>query len=107
MRCKRCGACCVDLQLVTDEEKDRIRQYVGLHPRTIRDVPEPPKCPFLRPCLWFNRCAIYRVRPKVCRMYDCSRRLDELAEAWRDTGIRVRPSSMYASIIGGLNSSKS
>lgn len=73
--CSHCGECCKDIILADYNELRKIKKYVERH--KIKPQPHPlasntvdMTCPFLN---WDTReCAIYEVRPQICREFICS-----------------------------------
>ncbi len=67
--CINCGECCGPMLIFVDEER-AIREYIQRHPE-VRDVMqgqhEPLQCIFRDSAN--KRCAIYPVRPLVCRLF--------------------------------------
>ena len=81
-KCSQCGACCSDLLPISESEYYRIRRYIKKH--NIKEqkhiapavLAEQPKldltCPFLNENKKTEKCAIYPVRPAICRFFICS-----------------------------------
>lgn len=75
MACKKCGLCCIGVDInVTIEEMEKILQYLGeKDPKEYFEA----VFPFIRikkvgnRCIFLenNKCKIYQVRPKQCRDY--------------------------------------
>jgi hypothetical protein len=69
MKCERCGACCGP-SYANKKEYERIKQYMKEH--GIRPVKHDSlKCPLYQN----NACAVYPVRPVLCRLFGHSERL--------------------------------
>ena len=70
--CRGCGECCSRFLPITAEEEFVIGAYVKKHGVEIT----PPRgdidlmCPFLNKK---KECAIYEVRPEICRVYRCDK----------------------------------
>ena len=81
-QCSNCGNCCVDLLPLTKGELERLRQYARKH-----NLKEHRQAPFWDPkatdltCPFRNqhtkKCAVYPVRPLICRSFNCAKPLDE------------------------------
>lgn len=79
-RCRDCGNCCGNIIPIADKDVETIRQYVASHhirptkPLLMKGPFSSPtvhnECPFLLD-QDEHRCAIYPVRPAVCRIYTC------------------------------------
>lgn len=97
-RCINCGMCCTDTLPLTETELQRIREHVRAHgiPDSMID---PTTCPFRDPRR--KRCAIYEVRPLVCRVYRCTDAISEMEEMMRQFGER-QPQSMRAAIFSKM-----
>ena len=75
--CKKCGACCANFLLLSNEEILQIKQYiinnnikpVNRNSPLIMDGTYDNCCPFLTK---ENLCAIYSVRPSICKEFECS-----------------------------------
>lgn len=78
-KCTQCGNCCSRMLPMTDKEIAVIRRYIKKHnikefkhgiPLTnpVLDM----TCPFLRTDRNTEKCAIYEVRPAICRCFLCS-----------------------------------
>lgn len=91
--CERCGACCSDILPLSPDEILTLKAYAETH--RIKDRQRNlAKCPFLRR----HRCAVYKVRPAVCRIYDCRKPEQEIfADYHRQIGI-AEPRSVRAAI---------
>lgn len=80
-KCSGCGQCCSNHLVMSDHEIELIRNYVkknGIRP--VNHIPavlncdeaEDGMCPFLDTTKKEKKCLIYKVRPKICRMYQCN-----------------------------------
>lgn len=81
-KCSQCGACCSDLLPISESEYSRIKRYIKKH--NIKEqkhtapavLVEQPKldltCPFLNESKKTEKCAIYPVRPAICRFFVCN-----------------------------------
>ena len=79
--CNRCGKCCANILILTDEEIHIIKKYIHKHKIPIinrnnillnEDV---NICPFLSEDN--KQCNIYEVRPSICRSFNCNPELDK------------------------------
>jgi hypothetical protein len=68
MTCDRCGDCCT-LVLCGQYEYDAVLAYAAEHAITPRK--QGIRCPFFQE----KRCAVYPVRPMICRLFGHSPRL--------------------------------
>lgn len=79
-KCRDCGNCCGNIIPVAEKDVENIRKYIARHhirpakPLFLKGPYAMPTihndCPFLLD-RDDHRCAIYEVRPAVCRMYTC------------------------------------
>lgn len=71
--CRRgCSRCCTHLAILP-VEFDLLRRSPGIHERANREnIDNPHRCPFLKG----EACAIYAIRPLICRVYG-------LPQLWR------------------------
>lgn len=81
-KCSQCGACCSDLLAISESEYRRIKRFIKKH--NIKEqkhiapavLAEQPKfdltCPFLNENKKTEKCAIYQVRPAICRCFVCN-----------------------------------
>ena len=77
-KCSNCGECCADLLPLTDQELQRIKEYVKEH-----GVTENRQAPFWDwkavdfTCPFRNqrdrKCEIYPARPYICRTFICTK----------------------------------
>lgn len=78
-KCSGCGACCSALLPVSEKEVREIRKYVKKHhikehkhfaptTETTLDL----TCPFMNDDKEKDKCEIYPVRPKICRVFICN-----------------------------------
>ena len=67
-KCIGCGECCGHYLPMTAKEIADIQLYVYDH--NISPNPSPMSCPWLAKNL---TCAIYQVRPAICRAFHCDR----------------------------------
>ena len=78
-KCTGCGACCSNLLPMTDDEIVVIKQYVKANnikeqSHIVAPLATPTidlTCPFLDDSKSCEKCAIYEVRPKICRDFIC------------------------------------
>ena len=80
--CSQCGACCSNMLWLSEKEISRIKRYIKKH--NIKEqkhiapavLVEQPKldltCPFLNESKKTEKCAIYQVRPAICRYFVCN-----------------------------------
>ena len=74
--CMRCGKCCDEFPM-SEEQIVRIEKYLEANPivkERLRNTPAivaPPRrvCPFLRGDIGKTYCAIYPVRPEICKVF--------------------------------------
>lgn len=73
-KCSGCGNCCSNILLLTNDEIKKIKEHVKIHNikpinrNTILSTEYKDVCPFLGRD---NKCAIYPIRPKICRTFIC------------------------------------
>ena len=70
--CKNCGSCCGVIPATRQELKD-IEEYVHIHKPVLQKNKDIATCPFLNAD---KMCAIYPVRPLICRLTGVAERLD-------------------------------
>lgn len=94
--CANCGACCTDCLSISDTEVRTIKEYVKQN--DIKPFNHADKdahntidflCPFLNTDAGKEKCMIYPVRPKICRIYSCDeavkqKHLNEVASIYRN-----------------------
>lgn len=77
-KCTQCGACCSRMLPMTDKEIEVIRRYIKKY--NIKEfkhgipLAEPfldMTCPFLNTDKKTERCAIYSIRPNICKQFSC------------------------------------
>lgn len=76
--CSGCGDCCSNLLPMTDKEIQLIRNYIRVNGITEQKHNIPLStaaldmtCPFLDMSKKDKKCAIYKVRPWICRSFTC------------------------------------
>ena len=80
-KCIQCGNCCSRLLPVTKKEIKEIRRYITKHKigkqnHGLNVFANPTidcTCPFLDTSKMGEKCAIYAVRPLICRDFVCSK----------------------------------
>ena len=80
-KCTGCGQCCARLLPVTRKEVNQIHRYIEKHNIGIQEHGTMVFskqmldciCPFLDMTKSENKCAIYEVRPTVCRDFICNK----------------------------------
>ena len=84
-KCSGCGKCCSANLPLTDSEIDRIRKYIKRNGIQEQRHIVPTKkatldmtCPFLMDSKEKDRCAIYPVRPLICRIFCCNQPIKEI-----------------------------
>jgi Fe-S-cluster containining protein len=78
-RCVNCGKCCANILMLSDREIQNIKQFLKENPsiqvhnhNTIMLQEDVNICPFLRQDKDLTYCAIYEVRPSICRSFSCN-----------------------------------
>ena len=80
--CCQCGECCGRLLTLTDTEIKQIKRYVrrnNIKPNkhaVVASVMFDMKCPFMSGNKDIEKCAIYDIRPLVCKAFKCDRKTD-------------------------------
>ena len=95
--CTQCGKCCSNLLPMTDEEVKEIKQYIKVnrikeHSHIVAPLATltiDMTCPFLDDSKSCEKCAIYEVRPKICRDFICDPK--QIAKVDLKWGLRCRP----------------
>ena len=95
--CTQCGKCCSNLLPMTDEEVKEIKRYIkanGIKEHSHIAAPLATltidmTCPFLDDSKSCEKCAIYEVRPKICRDFICDPK--QRAKVDLKWGLRCRP----------------
>ena len=92
--CIRCGNCCSDFLPLSKREIKGIRQYIKKHhikrqkhlfaPLDGDYVSYDIVCPFYSPLE--KKCAIYEIRPDICREFKCNKPLPEIEATKRFFG---------------------
>ena len=78
--CAKCGKCCTDVLMATDQEIKKVKEYVKkynikpVNRNTIFDKEQKNICPFLNKD---NICLIYPVRLKMCQRFFCGNRKED------------------------------
>ena len=67
--CRNCGCCCGIIP-VNSKELTTIKEYIAEHKPALIKQKNPINCPFLDVD---NMCAIYPVRPMICRLMGVAR----------------------------------
>lgn len=104
--CSNCGQCCSDVLPVSDQDVRRIAEYVKA--RHIGDYGNKLLwqavdliCPFRDDAR--HRCAIYPVRPEICRAFRCDHDPDWVAETKAFYHRKYRVISMRMTFFGGTD----
>lgn len=78
-KCTQCGCCCSNILPMTDKEIEIIRRYIKKnhikefkHGIPLANPVLDMACPFLNTDKKTEKCAIYEVRPAICRCFICS-----------------------------------
>lgn len=78
--CSKCGKCCTDVLMATDQEIKKVKEYIKkynikpVNRNTIFDKEQKNICPFLNKD---NICLIYPVRLKMCQRFFCGNRKED------------------------------
>ncbi len=76
-RCTRCGKCCTDFAFISDGEIAMIKPYLRAHPEVKEHWAKPINGKIAILCPFYNqeerKCDIYKVRPKICKLFKCNR----------------------------------
>ena len=79
-KCRKCGSCCSNALMLTDNEVRVIKRYVFMHgireqkqgSAVLKDPAINMNCPFLdEDNSEGKKCTIYAVRPEICRDFNC------------------------------------
>lgn len=85
--CVRCGRCCANVLMLSDHEIQVIRKYIKRHNIQVQNhnvigmKEDANICPFKKQSISYDGekhinegtfCAIYPVRPSICRSYSCN-----------------------------------
>lgn len=80
-KCSGCGSCCTALLPMTDYELIQLKKYVKENNIEVchhgGENCIDMICPFCDLAKEKDKCRIYEVRPRVCRTYICSKRVDK------------------------------
>lgn len=86
-RCSGCGQCCSNFLPLSDREIEEIRKYIKKHhiaeQKHFVPTAKPTMdwtCPFLRDEEPKEKCAIYPIRPKICRVFQCNQPPSKIKE---------------------------
>ena len=108
-QCSNCGQCCSDVLPVSDRDIRRIRDYIVR--RKIRDHGNKVlrnaidlTCPFRDNI--HKRCAIYPVRPGICREFQCNFSPERLADNKAYFHRHYRAISMRETFYGGKDNGR-
>lgn len=78
-KCVGCGQCCSSILPLSSSEIKEIRRYIKKHhikeQKHCVPLVNPAvdlTCPFLMDSKKKDKCAIYPVRPKICRVFQCN-----------------------------------
>lgn len=97
-KCSNCGECCANRLPLSDEEVARIKAYI--HDNGIgQQKGAPHTCPFRDH--ENGRCAIYRVRPTICRVYMCNATIDDIKKLRPDLSALNKIVNMRDEFFGG------
>lgn len=94
VECNQCGRCCANILMVSDKEVQTIKQYLKKNPiikvnnrNTILMTEDVNICPFLYEENEGEKyCAIYKVRPSICRSFNCK---EEYNKVMNYKGVRA------------------
>lgn len=105
-KCTGCGACCSNLLPMTDDEILVIKKYVKSNnikekSHIVAPLATPIidlTCPFLDDSKSCEKCAIYEVRPKICRDFICDpKQRPKVDLQW---GLRCKPINVRNEFFG-------
>lgn len=98
--CTGCGQCCSDLLPMTEQEIEKIRNYVKKnhikahnHGNFLSDKRLDMVCPFMDASKTKDKCDIYPVRPMICRYFVCNKEKRgqvSLSHLWNCKCVSVR-----------------
>jgi len=76
--CVQCGRCCANILMLSPKEIKRIKEYIQdnkievINRNSILLLEDSNICPFLRMNGDKSECAIYEVRPSICKSFSCN-----------------------------------
>lgn len=76
--CVNCGKCCANILMLSDTEIIKIKNYIEennisiINRNSVLLKEDINICPFLRNDHNSTHCAIYEVRPSICRSFSCN-----------------------------------
>ena len=76
--CVSCGKCCANILMLSDKEINVIKEYINkndiqvLNRNSALLKEDVNICPFLRKDRYLTHCAIYEVRPSICKSFSCN-----------------------------------
>ena len=96
-KCSECGQCCGRFLPVSQKEINQIHRYIEKHNIGIQEHGTAllsgkfvdMTCPFVNLTKHKHKCAIYEVRPLICREYICCNRHMKPSKELLKTDIRV------------------
>lgn len=83
INCVSCGKCCANILMLSDSEINIIKEYIDknniqvLNRNSALLQEDVNICPFLRKDRYLTHCAIYEVRPSICRSFSCNPKYNE------------------------------
>lgn len=84
---------------MSPEEVEVIKAYVANRPYLIKEPRDKTRCLFLRRGFGKPFCAIYKVRPDVCRVYSCQVPVEQIQKEWDENYGDKMLMSMYAEVV--------
>lgn len=95
-KCIRCGQCCSDILHLSDQEIEKIDNYIkdrNIKPNKYRGILD-TLCPFRNDTL--KICMIYEVRPTICKVFKCDQSPNEIEKNKELFNSKKLPRSMRA-----------
>ena len=95
--CSNCGACCSNYLPLSREDIDRISRYIKKHniKPSAHGIPYNAGVDMICPFMVADKehkCRIYHVRPKICRLFYCNKKvtMEDARELWDCMPVNVR-----------------